>query len=96
MKAIPRIRARVGKISEPQEFKNQWAFEISMWTFDGETQVGELGTFGPYKTEKEAHEKMRLMTQTICESVEHKMTGGISGKYLDLKNGAVMRPWQEQ
>lgn len=96
MTGIPRIRGKVGTIEDPPEWRGQFCFEISMWTLDGETQVGDpIGPFGPYKTEKEAQDALRSATRKACEAVELGVTGQISGKFLDLKNGAVMRPWDE-
>jgi hypothetical protein len=92
----PRIRGRVGQASEPKEWAGKFAFEISMWTFDGETQIGDpFGPFGPYDTEAQAKDAMRRACQLASESIEQAMTGKVSGKYLDLKNGGVLRQWEE-
>jgi hypothetical protein len=95
MMSIPRIRARVGKVDDPPEWRGQWCFEISVWTLDGETQIGNpIGPFGPYKTKKEATEKMNEAVRMCCERAEIMVDGKPSGKYFDLKNGGVMRRWE--
>jgi hypothetical protein len=92
----PRIRGKVGEIEETKEWVGKWCFEISMWTMDGETQIGEPFTFGPFETKKLAHEEMNRAIRLACESVEMGVVGKISGKYFDLKAGGVMKPWNEQ
>lgn len=91
----PRIRGKVGAVEAPPELVGQFCFEISMWTMDGETQIGEPMTFGPFKTEKLAHEEMHRATRLACEAVEMGVVGKKSGKYFDLKAGGVMRPWDQ-
>ncbi len=90
----PRLRGRVGKVEEPKEWIGKWCFEISMWTMDGETQVGAPMTFGPFETEKEAHQKMNGAIRLACEAIEKKAHGSNCGKYFDLKAGGVMRSWE--
>lgn len=88
---IPRIRGRVGQ----DEYGN-WVFETSLWTFDGETRIGEPFTFGPWRDEKEAHAEMNKCVQIMSETVE-KMNGEEpTGKYIDMKNGGVLTPWMKQ
>lgn len=89
----PRLRGRVGPIEEPKEWIGQFCFEISMWTMDGETQVGEPMVFGPFKEEKLAHEEMNRAIKLACEEIEMKVTGQTCGKYFDLKAGGVMKSW---
>lgn len=89
---IPRIRGRAGEI-EDGEHKGMWGYELSMWTLDGETQVGEPWVLGPFKTKEEAQEVGMDAVKLACETIEQGLSGGVSGKYLDLKNGAILRPW---
>lgn len=94
---IPRIRGKVGIIDDPPELAGQFAFEISLWDLTGETKIGEsFGPFGPFKTDREAQDELKKATKSVCEEIERTETGDVSGRYLDLKNGGVMRPWVEQ
>lgn len=86
---IPRIRGRVG-----QDENNQWCFEISVWHLDGEKQVGEPMTFGPWDSEKIAHEEMNRSVRIASEAAEKSMGCEPSGKYIDMKNGGILRPWE--
>lgn len=88
---IPRIRARTGQGDD-----GKYYFEISVWEFDGETQIGEpIGPFGPYDTEAKAKEEMRRACRMACEQAEILEIGKPTGKYLDLKNGGKLRSWDE-
>lgn len=94
--SIPRIRGKVGAIEDPKDLAGKFAFTISLWTFDGEKMIGDpFGPFGPYETEAIAKEEMRKVTKEICEEIERNETGKVSGMYLDLKNGAVLRSWSD-
>lgn len=88
---IPRIRARVGNGED-----GKFYFEISLWNLAGTVRIGEPFTFGPYETDKLAHEEMKKAVQNVTEQVEK--FGGFkpSGQYLDMKNGGVLRPWVQQ
>jgi len=92
----PRIRAQSGQIEEPEELKGKWCFTISMWSFDGEEMIGEpIGPFGPYETQKEAIEQSKKAAQQACEQIELREVGQVSGKYIDMKNGGLLRSWME-
>jgi hypothetical protein len=90
---IPRIRGRPG-IADEGEHKGKWFYEVSIWDLAGEHQGGPPFQFGPFDSEKQACDKGREIVRYISEHLEKKETGEISGKYLDLKNGAVLRPWE--
>ncbi len=92
---IPRIRGRAGQ-AEEGEHKGKWFYDASFWTFDGETQIGDVFQIGPFDTEEIACEKGREMVRFISEVIEKEETGGVSGKYIDMKNGGVLRPWKQQ
>lgn len=94
--SIPRLRGRAAQIESPPEDAGKWAYEITVWDLSGEHQVGEPLLFGPYDTEAIACEEGRKNIRRASEAIEEHVTGGVSGKYLDLKNGAIMRPWNEQ
>lgn len=89
---IPRIRGRSGLI-ESGEHKDKWGYELSLWTLDGETQIGGPWQLGPFKTKEEAQEAGMDATRLACETIEKGIDGKVSGKYLDFKNGAILRPW---
>lgn len=95
MSAIPRIRGRVGT-AEDGEHKGKWFYEISIWDLGGEHQAGPPFQFGPFESETIACEFGRNKTKEISEQIETFVTGKISGRYLDFKNGGIMRPWDEQ
>lgn len=86
---IPRIRARTGRGED-----DKWYFEISVWSFDGEKQAGEPITIGPWESEQKAKDEMMKAVQMVSEHYEKEKTGEVSGKYLDMKNGGVLRPWK--
>lgn len=93
---IPRIRGRLAQFAEPEEWKDKWCFEITFWSFDGEHQYGEpIGPFGPFETEAEASVELKKAARMASETCEMKMTGEISGKFIDMKNGGILRPWEE-
>jgi len=92
---IPRIRGRAGIADEgPDEGK--WFYEVTIWNFAGEVQIGEPFQFGPFDTEPEACAFGREKTRELAQFIEVQMTGEKSNRYLDMKNGGIMRPWDEQ
>lgn len=91
----PRIRGRTAQIETPIEDAGKWVYELSFWEITGEKQIGEPMLFGPFNSEDHAHEEGMRLVQRACETIEKEETGQTSGKYFDLKNGGVMRPWQE-
>lgn len=95
MNTIPRIRGVVGQYNDGPE-KDKWCFQISIWDLGGEHQVGEPITVGPWETEEQAHKEMRKACEMCCDEAEKLATGKSgSGRYLDMKNGGVMRNWKE-
>lgn len=91
---IPRIRARVGQATEPPEMAGKYFVELSLWTLDGETLIGDWN-IGPWDTEEIAKKEMMRATQLVSQGIEKEMTGKMSDRYFDLKNGGVMRPWKD-
>jgi hypothetical protein len=92
---IPRIRGQVGQAIEG-EHKDKWFYYASIWTLDGEKQIGDVFQVGPFDTEKMACEKGRELVKFISDQIEKQETGEVSGKYLDMKNGGVLRPWDNE
>ena len=91
---IPRIRGRIGEISEPKELQGKFAFEVSIWSFDGEKQLSDpIGPYGPFETHAEAQAEMKNVVRMISEAIEKNETGKLSGSYLDMKNGGILRSW---
>lgn len=91
---IPRIRGKVGQATDPAEVAGKWFFELSMWDYTGEKMVGEPWTIGPWETEAKAHEEMLVACRIACETIEKAHGEEPSGKFLDMKNGGVLRPWE--
>lgn len=91
---IPRIRGVAGEIMDGPD-AGKWIYEISVWTLGGETQLFEPWMLGPFESRRQAQDVGRDATKTVCEAVEKAIGDGtISGKYLDMKNGGVLRPWK--
>ena len=87
---IPRIRGKVGIMDYPKDLVGKFAFEISMWTFDGETRIGEpFGPFGPFDTEQQAQDELRKAVRFVCETLEKDAGLEPSGNFLDMKNGKL-------
>lgn len=93
---IPRIRGRVAEIETPVEHAGKFAYEMSIWDLAGEKQAGEPFLFGPFETEEIAKEQGREIVKKASQALEKEMTGEVSNRFLDMKNGGVMRPWDEQ
>lgn len=89
----PRIRGRTAEIEEPIEDAGKFVYEITIWDLNGEKQISEPMLFGPFDTEAIAKEQGYEIARRVCQGMEKQMTGSTSNKYLDLKNGAVMRSW---
>ena len=86
----PRLRGRTAQIEEPIEDAGKWAYELTMWDLAGETLIGEPWLFGPFETEEKAKEEGREIVRFA--------SGAITGeerpaKYIDMKNGGILRPW---
>lgn len=94
---IPRIRGRAGQASEGQgpDIDGKWFYEISIWDLTGEKQAGPPFQLGPFDTETQACEVGRDTVKRLSEHLETLDGGKPSGKYLDLKNGGILRPWED-
>ena len=92
---MPRIRGRTGQAQEG-EHKGKWFYEISLWDFTGENLSGEPFHFGPFDSQDAAKEFGSAKVKECVEHLELKMIGESSGKYMDMKNGGIMRPWVQQ
>lgn len=92
---IPRIRGRSG-VADEGEHEGKWFYEVSIWDLSGEHQAGPPFQFGPFETEAEACEFGRDKVKWVSQHVEELLTGEKSNRFLDLKNGGIMRPWDNQ
>ncbi len=91
-----RIRCQSGQIDQPgHKDDKKWVTEVSLWDFTGETQFGVLGTYGPFETHDQAVAHGKKVCKIAADTIEEKIMGRTSGKYLDMKNGGVMRSWNE-
>lgn len=91
---IPRIRGQAGEIMDGPD-AGKWIYEISVWTLDGEARLGDPWLLGPFESREQACNVGRDATKTVCETLEKEIGDGtISGKFLDMKNGGVLRPWE--
>ncbi len=93
---IPRIRGRSAEIEKGQGHDGKFCYEISVWTFDGEKQLGDSHVIGPFDTIEIARAEGLKFVRSISEKIEKDQTGEISGKFLDMKNGGILRPWDQQ
>lgn len=93
--SIPRIRGRAGTADEGPD-KGKWFYEVTLWDLSGENLLFGPYQFGPFESEDEACDYGRNKVKELSEIIEEEMTGEKSGKYLDLKNGAILRPWVNQ
>lgn len=91
----PRIRGRAGQAIEGDHV-GKWYYDVSFWTFDGEKQVSDTWQIGPFETEDIACENGREFVRAISGEMEKVVSGEVSGKYLDMKNGGILRPWESQ
>jgi hypothetical protein len=93
--AVPRIRCRSAEIIDPPELRGKWAFEVSLWDFYGERQIGEpFGPYGAFDTQAQAIEESKRCAQMICDDIVKSMGEEPTGRYLDMKNGGVVRKWE--
>lgn len=93
MTVVPRIRGRAG-IAEDGPHKGKWFYEITVWDFTGEVQVGAPLQIGPFDSENGACAAGREAVRFACEAIEKDAGHEPDGKYLDMKNGGIMRPWE--
>lgn len=92
---VPRIRGQIGQIADGPDV-DKWVYQITLWDLAGEKQHGEPIIIGPYGSEAEAQAAGKKAIRLVSEKIERMFGDGPSGKYIDLKNGAILRPWEEQ
>lgn len=91
---IPRIQGRVEEISEG-EHKGKFVFDIYLTTLGGgDDSQAHIGQYGPWETRAIAMRELKTACKIACESIEIKMLGYASGKYIDMKTNAT-RSWEE-
>lgn len=96
MNLPPRIRGKVGQADPGQGFDGKWFFTVYIATFYGKEIGDPIGPFGPFDTEKVALQEMRTAVRLAAETYEKNETGEVSGKFMDMKNGGILRNWDEQ
>lgn len=90
----PRIRGRAGIAQPGQGVDGKWFFEITVWDLAGEKQFGDALQLGPFETEEIAKDIGFKATREVSEAFEKQAGFEPSGKFLDLKNGAILRSWE--
>lgn len=95
MTAPVRLKGKVAQAEPGQGFDHKWFFTLFMFTLDNQQIGSPCGPFGPYETEALALEEMKGALKVCCEEIELKLTGQVSGHYIDMQNGGVVRPWIE-
>lgn len=88
---IPRIRGKIGVFNGDSGYKGKYFFSLYLSSVGGGDGV-LLGEFGPWDTEEIAMKELHSATKLACESIEMKVDGKVSGKYLDMKTN-TMREW---
>lgn len=86
----PRVRGRVGKGDDENFY-----VEMSLWEFTGEKMIGKPWEFGPYPSEKIAHEEMRGIAKFMCDSIAEYLGETPNSKYLDMLNKGTLTPWEK-
>lgn len=94
MTSPPRIKGRVGVIEAPHEDAGKFAYEVSIWDFYGETQLFQPFVFGPFNDEESATNFGREKVKSLCQSFAETNEEVDPTRYMDMKNGGVLRPWE--
>ena len=93
MNTLPRIKGRVGQVEDGEQ-RGKWFFELSIWDLYGKEQQGEPFIIGPWETEEIAGEELKKASRIVCDAfVKEVLKVEPSGEYMDMKNGGVLRPW---
>lgn len=91
---IPRIRGRAGQAAEG-EHQGKWFYEVSVWDLTGEIQFGDAIQIGPFDSESAAGEAGKKAVRAMSDEATRLKGHEPNGKYLDMKNGGILRPWEE-
>lgn len=87
---MTRIRGKVGKGAN-----DKFYFELSFWSFDGETMQGNPLTVGLFETEAVAFSEMREAVRLALDTMADGMGVERTNKFIDMKNGGVLRNFDE-
>lgn len=90
---MPRIRARVGRAEENGK-EIGWGFEVSLWDITGTKKLMEPVVSDVFDTEDLANQAMKECVRYISDECVKLAGGEPTNQYLDLKNGCVLRPWE--
>lgn len=92
----PRIRGRVGQITDPPELAGKWAFEIKVTNLAATKTFMDTGPLGDFATQEEALAALRKEVKRLSDSLQAGIDGHISGEYLDMKSGGTLRKWNDE
>lgn len=85
------MRVRGRKFEEGGKFHA----EVSIWTMDGEGQI-DCWVIGPFGNIELADKAMMDAVRIVCDKIQEEADGQVSGTYLDMKNGGILRKWGDQ
>lgn len=91
---IPRIQGRVGQADDGKGKDSKWYFEIYLSELGKPSDMPPIGPFGPYDTEAKAKAELRNACRMACETIETRIDGEPSGKFIDMKTNET-RNWDE-
>lgn len=89
-----RVRGRVGA---GDDGKFYFVVFLTPFGVDIDEDRDLVGEFGPFDTEKKAHEELRLAAKRVCEFIEKRITGDdkVSGYAHDMLADGKKKSWNE-
>lgn len=91
---LPRIKGKVGVIENPAEHSGQWAFSIDIFSLTNEPMGRLLGPVGPFPTEQEAADELKVCIRKACEVYQKEIGVEVTNQYFDM-NTQEVRQWEE-
>ncbi len=91
----PRIRGKVAEAEPGQGMDGKWFYTIEVATLYGEAIGAPIGPFGPFDSREIALIKLKEAAKEISDDIQKAMGQEVTGDYLDMKNGGVLRKWDE-
>jgi hypothetical protein len=88
-----RIRGKVGRIEEPEEYAGLWAAEMTFWDADASEQIAEPMVLGPFDAAEQAKEALDAMAEEACKIIQEAKGQEPTGEYVDFRNGGIKRRW---
>lgn len=88
---MPRIRGKVGYGED-----NKFYFEITVWSIDGLTMLGDepLAFVGPFDSEADAQKGLREAVEIVCKKAA-EASGEKAQGFIDFKNGGAFVPFDD-